>query len=434
MNLTETKMPDGQPSSPAPETGDGGFAALLEPLSPEQAATGSEADGAGETPAQPTADAEFAAQDLEQLPGEPTQAIPIPQLPLEAALQAEPDQADAAPAVPADENLADMALDAGGKSLPPAGNSLQPATAAPAGVAADPLASASAQAASGTVPGPAPDPTVQKTLRVDGRTPARELPLDTPAAATRSQRPATTGLEPRAPLPAADTAQLADDNLPSQGQEFSARLAGASQAAALNTSATASPTTAQASLAAAFADADAGTTFTNTATSEAAGRVLQDSPAAERALRLPIQQFAGQPGWGEEVRSNLQWLSRQGLHRAELQLHPAELGSIDVRITTENDQASVVFYAANRTARELLEAELPRLRELFSQVGVELTQADVAERGRDGGDLGAGQQGYDEGHNSSIKESAAGADNRNEAVGSLAVDASGAQNLIDYYI
>ena len=168
-------------------------------------------------------------------------------------------------------------------------------------------------------------------------------------------------------------------------------------------------------------------------------RLLTDRPGGEltpgdRAPRLAVQQFAGQPGWGEEIQGKLQWLSRQGIHRAELQLHPAELGSIEVRITAEQDQTSVVFVAANRTARELLEAEIPRLRELFSQAGVELGQAEVSDRESGDREFAAREESHDERHSSTTRNGAEPAETPMDEANLLSVGVQGSRGLIDYYI
>jgi flagellar hook-length control protein FliK len=164
-------------------------------------------------------------------------------------------------------------------------------------------------------------------------------------------------------------------------------------------------------------------------------RAPGDLTTADRGPRLAMQQFAGQAGWGEEIQGKLQWLSRQGMQRAELQLHPAELGSIDVRISSENDQTSVVFLAANRSARELLEAEIPRLRELFSQVGVELGQVDVSDRqAGDRQQFATRDESYDGDHNSAVKQNPGEADTESGESSLPAVGGDSGSGMIDYYI
>ena len=61
----------------------------------------------------------------------------------------------------------------------------------------------------------------------------------------------------------------------------------------------------------------------------------------------------------------------------ELRLDPPELGRVTVRISMVGDEARVAFTAAQGTAREALEAALPKLREMFEQAGLSLGDAQV---------------------------------------------------------
>ncbi|GAB3320748.1 flagellar hook-length control protein FliK [Haliea atlantica] len=74
-----------------------------------------------------------------------------------------------------------------------------------------------------------------------------------------------------------------------------------------------------------------------------------------------------------------------GLHEATLQLHPAELGRLQVTINAEGDQARVVFTADNPLAKDAIEASLPRLRDLLAQDGLQLVQAEVGHQGQSSG-------------------------------------------------
>ena len=63
--------------------------------------------------------------------------------------------------------------------------------------------------------------------------------------------------------------------------------------------------------------------------------------------------------------------------RAELRLHPAELGPVNVRIEMNADQASVQIVAASPETRTALEQSLPQLRDLLASQGITLGQATV---------------------------------------------------------
>src|SRR5690606_35851703 len=69
------------------------------------------------------------------------------------------------------------------------------------------------------------------------------------------------------------------------------------------------------------------------------------------AQRLPL--VPGQPvamqqgGWSEAVVDRVMWLSSQNLKSAEIQLDPAELGRLEVRVNLSQDQAQVTFASPN---------------------------------------------------------------------------------------
>ena len=73
----------------------------------------------------------------------------------------------------------------------------------------------------------------------------------------------------------------------------------------------------------------------------------------------------------------LRWLSEAGVQEARLQLHPKELGAIDVRIRVEQQTASVWFGADYPAARAALESTLPQLRERLAADGLQLGQAQI---------------------------------------------------------
>lgn len=81
----------------------------------------------------------------------------------------------------------------------------------------------------------------------------------------------------------------------------------------------------------------------------------------------------------------LRWLREAGVQEARLQLHPRELGSVDIRIRIEGQGASVWFGAEHPGARAALEATLPQLRERLASEGLQLSQASVGSQMQDSG-------------------------------------------------
>ena len=72
-------------------------------------------------------------------------------------------------------------------------------------------------------------------------------------------------------------------------------------------------------------------------------------------------------------------MAREGIQQAALKLNPANLGPVEVRINMHNEQANITFIAHNAATRDALEQALPRLRESFSENGLELTDAEVSD-------------------------------------------------------
>lgn len=118
----------------------------------------------------------------------------------------------------------------------------------------------------------------------------------------------------------------------------------------------------------------------------------QQTPQAPRAVMIPGQPVPMQQGgWGEEVVDRVMWLSSQNLKSAEIQLDPAELGRLEVRISLAQEQTQVTFASANAGVREALEGQLHRLRELFTQQGMNLLDVNVSDQSLSRG--GQGQEG-----------------------------------------
>ncbi len=106
---------------------------------------------------------------------------------------------------------------------------------------------------------------------------------------------------------------------------------------------------------------------------------LGGAPVTGAAPMLNVATTVGQPGWASEIGQRVTWLANSELREAQLQLHPRQLGPIEVRIVYgQEQQLNVSFSAANPVTREALDAALPRLREMFEQQGLNLANSDVS--------------------------------------------------------
>jgi len=99
--------------------------------------------------------------------------------------------------------------------------------------------------------------------------------------------------------------------------------------------------------------------------------------AAAATETFQLHQPINKPGWSAELGSRLVWLSKEGVQEAKIRLTPANLGTIDIKITVENDQAKVSFLSQHSAVRDIIEGSLPRLREMMMDAGVKLEHANV---------------------------------------------------------
>lgn len=158
----------------------------------------------------------------------------------------------------------------------------------------------------------------------------------------------------------------------------------------------------------------------------------QQAGATQRLPLAPGQPVAmQQTGWSEAVVDRVMMLSSQNLKSAEIQLDPAELGRLEVRINLSQEQAQVTFASANANVREALEGQMHRLRELFAQQGMNLADANVSDQS-----MNRGWQGQEQGERGRGGHDAAPAGEDVALAGQQAVRSDGlssARGLVDYY-
>jgi len=75
------------------------------------------------------------------------------------------------------------------------------------------------------------------------------------------------------------------------------------------------------------------------------------------------------------------WMIDHSVGEARLKLNPPELGALNIRISMIDEKAYVHLAASQVSATDLLEAALPRLRELLNAGGLELAGATVSHDG-----------------------------------------------------
>ena len=100
---------------------------------------------------------------------------------------------------------------------------------------------------------------------------------------------------------------------------------------------------------------------------------------------LPVNQPLAmhQSGWSEELVNRVMYLSSANLKSADIQLEPAELGRLDIRVNLSPDQAAQVnFVSAHAGVREALDSQMHRLREMMAQQGMGQVDVNVSDQQR----------------------------------------------------
>ncbi|MFL6709217.1 MAG: flagellar hook-length control protein FliK [Massilia sp.] len=143
-----------------------------------------------------------------------------------------------------------------------------------------------------------------------------------------------------------------------------------------------------------------------------AAPVQQASLAITQAIAAPGNQLAarvGTPDWDNQLGQKIVFMAAGQDQSATLTLNPPDLGPMQVVLSVSNDQAQVTFSAAAPEVRQALEAAMPKLRDMMSESGITLGQANVndgaAQRQAQGGDE-RGQGGRGNGFGKNNGESA----------------------------
>lgn len=90
-----------------------------------------------------------------------------------------------------------------------------------------------------------------------------------------------------------------------------------------------------------------------------------------------------QSAWTEGLVNRVMYLSSQNLKSADIQLEPAELGRLDIRVHVTNDQSTqITFISGHPGVRDALDSQVHRLRELFTQQGLQQPDVNVADQSR----------------------------------------------------
>ncbi|WP_322846351.1 flagellar hook-length control protein FliK [Pseudomonas sp. B33.4] len=189
---------------------------------------------------------------------------------------------------------------------------------------------------------------------------------------------------------------------------------------------------------------DLKTATSDTRVDDFANRLAALTQAAtpKTANAVPVNQPIAmhQSGWTEEIVNRVMYLSSANLKAADIQLQPAELGRLDIRVNMVPDQQTqVTFMSAHPSVREALDGQMHRLRDMFNQQGMGQVDVNVSDQSR-GWQGQQGQEQAQQGQNGRTSAAGGRLDSADEELAPAAIAEVAAQttsvigsSAVDYY-
>ncbi len=84
--------------------------------------------------------------------------------------------------------------------------------------------------------------------------------------------------------------------------------------------------------------------------------------------------------FADAVKDKVMLMISQKLQQFDINLDPPELGNMQVRVNLQNEQAAVSFIVQNQQAKEALEQNMHKLRDMLAQQGVDVGDANVEQQ------------------------------------------------------
>ena len=162
---------------------------------------------------------------------------------------------------------------------------------------------------------------------------------------------------------------------------------------------------------------------------------LTQAAVPKTANALPVNQPLAmhQSGWTEEVVNRVMYLSSANLKSADIQLEPAELGRLDIRVNMAADQsAQVNFISGHAGVREALDSQMHRLRDMLAQQGMNQVDVNVSDPSRSW--QGQGQEQHAQGRSTGQRLQSGGEEDVSAAVPEpVAPSIVLGSSAVDYY-
>ncbi|MBQ4849043.1 flagellar hook-length control protein FliK [Pseudoalteromonas sp. MMG012] len=155
-------------------------------------------------------------------------------------------------------------------------------------------------------------------------------------------------------------------------------------------------------------------------TSFLSGRVVVD-PEIQQAINVARNDAA------KVLQEKVSMMLNLNNKEAEVRLDPPELGSMQIRIRSDAEQAQVNFIVQNQQAKEALEQSMPKLKEMLAEQGIELGESNIQQE--DQGQRDEQSENNQQEGNSRLANNNDEAQNTAQLMNSKADEGSG----IDYY-
>ena len=110
----------------------------------------------------------------------------------------------------------------------------------------------------------------------------------------------------------------------------------------------------------------------------AANHHLPTSHSAASKSALNIETPVSHTNWSNDFGQKIVWMANNDKQSAQLTLTPPQMGTVEISVSIENNNATASFTSSNQEVREAIETALPRLREMFASAGIDLGQTNVS--------------------------------------------------------
>lgn len=136
--------------------------------------------------------------------------------------------------------------------------------------------------------------------------------------------------------------------------------------------------------------------------------------------------------FADAVKDKVMLMISQKLQQFDITLDPPELGNMQVRVNLQGEQASVNFVVQNQQAKEALEQNMHKLRDLLADQGVDVGDANVEQQSQQSGNEANNEENTGNNHHNSITSTADSSDAIEHSLSARMLNSSSMG--VDYYV